>query len=1413
MAISIVGTPQTANANNGENATITWSTGPSEGDYTVVVIGSPATSAAKGTMVTTGYTELKSYVGANNTKPSLIVFYKKQGATTDTTAVGTSGNGADTDSSMIGFVLRGVDPTTFSDATPTTAGETSSTNPDPASITVGTAGAAVIVAAVMVVTKDTSVTAPSGYTGYSVVGDDTDDHTLAAAYKLNCSGAENPASWTNWDTGLWYAITIAVKPAPEAVQANSTRAIYSKGKTSTSSTRAVYSEGKATSNSTRGVYTMGKSTNAGSSNWYNSSWLYRVKVTALATQVDADLTDFPVYVDLSELPADFHTNVKAAGADIRVTTSDGTTEVPREVVFYDAASDTGELHFKGTVSSSTDTDFYIYYGNSSASDYATNATYGAENVWKSTYKGVWHLNEASGTVYDSTSNSVDSTSETTTNRAVDGAIGKGVDVSGTSDVIGFGDVLDLGTNDMTFQMWIKTSQTPTNYAFSLSKSIAAAQDYRYAGGIYGSTAKARLFFKGSGSTDVDFSGSTTVNDNSWKKIDWVFDRDGNGIIYVGGSSDGSASIAAWDGQDFQSNNPFRIGAYTASDNTDVTFPYNGLIDEVRLSWVVLTPTWISTEHNNQSSPSTFFTIGTQEISSSDAERKIYTIGASGGTQADSERSIYTKGVATSSSERGLYTSGKLSSSSERGIYTEGEAAVENWLTGWDYRVKVTVLASKVDADLTDFPVYVDLSELPEGFHTHVNQTDARDIRVTTDDGETEVPREVVFYTAASDTGELHFKGDIDGDTDTDFYIYYGNSSATEPAVDSTYGRNATWEGYQQVCHLNEAVNNNNDGYVDSSGNGLHLKGNNMEIAASAGQLAGNSQNFDGSNDYLTDDTTSVTSSNASGTVQFWYKNSTTTAKGILTYGALGTTSQIHLVRFNQGGSGTTEFLLKGSSDYFRGTGATYTDGNWHQLVMTGGSGGNAVYQDGGGLSLTYTAGSSSTENWWSSLTSQTGLSFAVGRIGTNTYLACGLDEIRVRNSKLTSTWVSTEYNNQSSPSTFFTIGSQEEPSTGTAANSERLIYSLGEATSSSTRDIYSIGKLTSSSTRDIYTKGVSTSSSERSIYTKGVLASSSEKNIYSEGSVSASSEKAVYSKGSASNNSERAIYSKGIATSSSVRSVYSKATLGGDSERAIYTKGVGTSSSTKNIYTKSNKAESSEKNIYSISNSTGSSTKNIHSIGGGIVNSERAIYTKSALGSDSARSIYSKGIATSSSTKNIYSDGSLTSSSEKLIHSSGKILSSSERGIYSEGQIPEGQGYSERNIYTEGIATSSSTRSVHSKGSTDANSERVVYTEGMVVESSQRSVYTKGTSTGSSERSLHSVGGGSGSSEKEIYTLGGAVGSSQRSIYTKSGTTSSKVKRWNGVAWVDATVKRYNGSAWVDAKLKYYNGSVWEDIN
>ncbi|MCA1807647.1 MAG: hypothetical protein LC687_07350, partial [Actinobacteria bacterium] len=83
------------------------------------------------------------------------------------------------------------------------------------------------------------------------------------------------------------------------------------------------------------------------------------------------------------------------------------TQLAREVVSVDTASSTGELHFKAdSISSTTDTSFYIYYGNPNADDYAVNATYGRNDVW-SDYAYVTHadslpLVDSSGNISNAT---------------------------------------------------------------------------------------------------------------------------------------------------------------------------------------------------------------------------------------------------------------------------------------------------------------------------------------------------------------------------------------------------------------------------------------------------------------------------------------------------------------------------------------------------------------------------------------------------------------------------------------------------------------------------------------------------------------------------------------------------------------------------------------------------------------------------------------------------------------------------------------------------------------------------------------------------------------------------------------------------------------------------------------------------
>ena len=66
--------------------------------------------------------------------------------------------------------------------------------------------------------------------------------------------------------------------------------------------------------------------------WYNNNWTRRVPITLQASQIEDDLTDFPVYVDLSDLGGIFWSTVQGSGADIRVTESDG-PEVPFDVSY------------------------------------------------------------------------------------------------------------------------------------------------------------------------------------------------------------------------------------------------------------------------------------------------------------------------------------------------------------------------------------------------------------------------------------------------------------------------------------------------------------------------------------------------------------------------------------------------------------------------------------------------------------------------------------------------------------------------------------------------------------------------------------------------------------------------------------------------------------------------------------------------------------------------------------------------------------------------------------------------------------------------------------------------------------------------------------------------------------------------
>jgi len=320
-----------------------------------------------------------------------------------------------------------------------------------------------------------------------------------------------------------------------------------------------------------------------------------------STKVAGDLTDFPVYVDLSDLPSEFWNTVANGGGDIRVFKSDGTTELAREVVFCDTSTDTGELHFKftGTLSGSVDTVVQIH-ADGTSSDYAPTDTYGRNNVWVSGYKLVHHMQNTSAT--DSTSNGLSGTlvSMDSSNVVTGKLSGKGYDFDGTADYVTRGTddaVLDFGSTAFNISFWLNSD---INSPHILSKKLADVDGGYEIFDVAGTTS---FRIRQSGANKDYNKASLIASTDGWTLYHFVGSPATGGDIYKNGSLVALSADAGTYTSIQNTANPFMYGRAEARGY------YNGKMDELRVySGALLSTDWITTEYNNQNSPSTFYSV-------------------------------------------------------------------------------------------------------------------------------------------------------------------------------------------------------------------------------------------------------------------------------------------------------------------------------------------------------------------------------------------------------------------------------------------------------------------------------------------------------------------------------------------------------------------------------------------------------------------------------------------------------------------------------------------------------------------------------------------------------------------------------------------------------------------------------------
>lgn len=341
---------------------------------------------------------------------------------------------------------------------------------------------------------------------------------------------------------------------------------------------------------------------------------YFRSITVNGGQVSSGpLANFPVlvnYTDATLRSAPNGGNVQEpSGKDIAFfSDSAGANLLPFELEKYDPVTGNVVAWVK-LANLDNGSIFYMLYGKSGADDVSSRTA-----VWNSSYKGVYHATEnptASGSVLsDSTANAFDLVTTTTSGSpgTTSGKIGNAVNFPAPNQYFGTKAVSStnslVGVGNRTMSGWFNFNNLLTfDSGNNALLSIGSQAGWFPNSGDYititnSGTMRYEIFSSWSSYSTVS---SSSIVPGSWYYVTATYDNT-NLRFYINGNL---VSILSAPGLAF-SDYPFGISsAWGYGRFNDVKF------DEIRISNIARSPGWITTEYNNQSSPSSFYTVGPQ----------------------------------------------------------------------------------------------------------------------------------------------------------------------------------------------------------------------------------------------------------------------------------------------------------------------------------------------------------------------------------------------------------------------------------------------------------------------------------------------------------------------------------------------------------------------------------------------------------------------------------------------------------------------------------------------------------------------------------------------------------------------------------------------------------------------------------
>ena len=323
------------------------------------------------------------------------------------------------------------------------------------------------------------------------------------------------------------------------------------------------------------------------------------------------------------------------------------------------------------------------------------------------------------------------------------------------------------------------------------------------------------------------------------------------------------------------------------------------------------------------------------------------------------------------------------------------------------RKSITIDPTKVNGNQTDFPVWIDLVDADIAARA---QPDGSDIFFTAADGTMRLDHQLQSWDGAAHHLSAWVRVPmLTSGPPTVLYVNYGDPAAA-PAQNAAGVFRAS---FAAVWHLDDAL----PAATIADATGTHAGTPTLTTTTRTAAKLGAGFAFTGGSDIIS--FTNPLAGNAAHTVSVWVNQppvahvSAVLVVGTPTMGQ----SRWFYTHF------TAAALAIGyyADDWTTTTnldGAGWTLLHW---VSEGGNGKNHLYQNGVEI-----AGSPSTITGVNTM----GTTGIIGHApepayGTNTGLQATIDELRIATVARTAGWISTEFANQSSPATFYTVGAEQ----------------------------------------------------------------------------------------------------------------------------------------------------------------------------------------------------------------------------------------------------------------------------------------------------------------------------------------------------------------------------------------------------